>query len=105
MERIAFIILILISYPVLGSENRAQRELDFILGKQEKAPVVPKVVTYETWKNGEQKLDADGMIVDSTSTALAAPIRTNKDRKKIYINLNDENNGQKTFKSPRKRSR
>lgn len=102
MKRNALIISIFIIFSANADNKRLKRELDFILGKQEKAPIIPKVITYDNWKNSKKKVetDEDGMIIDSTSTSLAAPVRK---KKKVIINL--QNKKDKSFKGTRKRSR
>jgi hypothetical protein len=102
MERIALILSLLFMTEIYAEGSRLSRELNFILGKQEKAPIVPKVVTYESWKGVSPKKENDGMIVDETSTALAAPVRENK---KVIINLGEPAPKKQGFVGPRKRSR
>lgn len=104
MERIAlFVLILMINCPTSADDSRLNRELDFILGIEKKAPPTPKIVTYEDWKGEKGKLDSDGMIVDETSTALAAPKRKGSEEK-IIIQLNKKEEPT-PFKTPRRRSR
>jgi hypothetical protein len=112
MERIALILFTfwILPSPASDIDLRLNRELNFILGRDQNntPPPTSKVFTYEDWKGDrgktKMKTDQDGMIVDSTNTSLAAPVR---DSRKVIINLNEdtESNDSSQFKTPRKRSR
>ena len=109
MDRIAILCFFIILKPIFAIESneqsRLQKELNFILKKENKAPPTQQVFTYEQWQ-GERNSD---LITDSTSTSLAAPIRDKKKENKTIIVPLDENSitedQGKQFHPTRKRSR